>query len=128
MVCNRFSPHHGHGFVRREIVAVILQHEQIERRNETVGSVASDEINLLFFQRASKQAQIHNARRFCESQSVGCCESFVYVRTLHELITKAGPPLGSIRGCLRDRLQLQPPSILATYHNGKRIVESKWRS
>ncbi len=109
-------------------MAIILKHEKVERGNQPIRGVSRNQINLLFFERPREQPKIHDARRLRKAQPVRRREPLVSIRTLHELVPETGPPLWRIGGRLRNRLQFQPARILAANHNGKRIVEPKWRS
>src|SRR6516164_3181495 len=40
-------PHHGHSFVRREIMAVVFEHRQLEGGDQSVGRVAGHQVHLL---------------------------------------------------------------------------------
>src|SRR5207237_4604622 len=125
MLPQRFLPKDGHGFVWRKVVAVILQHRQIQSRNKPVRRVPCREINLLVFQGASEQAEVHDARRSGKAQAIGCGQAFVTVWALHELITETGVPLRRVGGSLRDGLQAEAAGILATNFNRESIVESE---
>src|SRR2546425_2044391 len=114
-----------HGFVRREIVLVVFEHKQIKRRDQTIGGVSRGEVDLLVFQGARKQAEVHDARRSGKEQAVGCGQAFVAIWAFHELIPKTGPPLRRVGGGLRDGLQAEEAGIISTNFNTEGIVESE---
>src|SRR5580704_14329657 len=72
--------------------------------NQAVCSVARDQVDLLVFQGASEQPQIHDLRRSGKTQAVRGDESFIAVGTLHEFITESGAPLRRVSCGLRDSL------------------------
>ena len=76
-------------------------------------------------ERARQQAEIHDARRFCETQAVGCGQSFVAVGALHEFVAKAGTPLRSVGGRLRDCFQAETASVFAADFDGESVIEPK---
>src|ERR1700675_5052572 len=101
MLLQRLLADHGDRFVRREIVAVIFENEQIERRNQAVRGVARSNIDLMIFQCRGEQAQIHDAGWRGEAEARSASESGITVRTLHKFVAKPGAPLRSERGGLR---------------------------
>src|SRR5208282_558234 len=104
---------------------VILQHKQVEGRNQSIGIVPGNQIHLPVFERPSNQPQIHDARRLREAQAVACDQALVSIRTLYELISKTGAPLRRKRGRLGQRLQVQAARVLAADHHGEGVVKSE---
>src|SRR5580692_3912718 len=125
MLLQHLVAHDSYRFVGRKIMMVVLQHHEVERRNQSIGIVAGNQINLPVFERTSNQSQIHDARRRREAQAVTGDQTLVSIGTLHEFVSKTGAPLRSKRSRLRQRLQLQPSSILAADHHRKSVVKSK---
>ena len=115
----------GHGFVGREIMAVVFEHEQIERRDQAVGRVAGGQIDLFILERAGEQAQVHDAGRLGETQAVGRGQSFVAVGALHEFVAESGAPLRSVGGGLRDGFQMQAAGVFAANFDGECVVEAE---
>src|SRR5258705_11344293 len=119
---------HWDGLVRRKVVTVILKHKEIKNRDQSVGGIASDEIDLLVFKRAIQQAKIHDARWFGEAQAIRGGQAFVAVGPLHELVAEARAPLRSIGGGLRNCFEAETPCVFATDFDGKSIVEAQRRN
>ncbi len=47
MTRQHLRPNNRHGFVRREVMAIVLQNEQVQRGNQTIGGVSRGEVHLL---------------------------------------------------------------------------------
>src|ERR1700685_3831765 len=105
---------------------VVFEDEQVEGWNQAVGSIARDEVDLLVFEGAREQAEIHDLRGFGEAQAVGGDESFVAVGTLHEFVAKSGAPLRSIGRGLCDGFQVEAAGIFAANLDSEGVVEAKW--
>src|SRR6266498_1662344 len=82
----------------------------------------------MIFESAGEQAEVHDARRSGETQAVGCDQALVAVGALHELVPKAGAPLRSVRGGLRECLQMQATGVLASNFDGEGVVEAEGRA
>ena len=67
----RFLANDGHGLVGRKIMFVVVQHEQVQRRNEAVGGVSCNQIYLLISQGPWEKTEIHHSWWLCEPQAVG---------------------------------------------------------
>src|SRR2546426_3261549 len=113
------AAHHRHGFVRREIMLVILEHGEAESCDQAVGRVAGHQVHLFFDQASVEQPEVHNPGRGGELQAVRPCQALEAVRALHEFVTKAGPPLGRITRGVRDCMQVEPPSLSPPYKDRK---------
>ncbi len=107
---------------------VVFENEQVQRGDQAVGGVAGDQIDLLVFQGAGQQAQVHDLRRAGEMQAVGGGKSFVAVGTLHEFVAETGAPLWSVRRGLRDGFQAEAASVVAANFDGESVVEAEWRA
>src|ERR1700674_5274838 len=127
MLLQHFPAHDRHRFVRRKVMMVVLQYNEVERRNQSIGIVAGNDIDLPFFECPRNQAEIHNARRFREAQAVAGDQTFVAIGTLHELIPKARPPLWRKRSGFGQRLKVQLARVLAADHHRKGVVKAKRR-
>src|SRR5579862_2290324 len=114
MLLQRLLADHGDGFVRRKIVAVILQREQIERRNQAISGVTRSNVDLMIFECRSQQTQIHYAWWSGKVQAVSRSQSRISIGTLHEFIAKTGMPLGSERGRLRQSFDMQAARVCTT--------------
>ena len=79
MALQRIVAHDRNGIVRREVAAIVGEHDQAQCGNQSVGVCACDEIDLVVFKRAIEQPEIHDARRCGELQLVGADESVVSV-------------------------------------------------
>src|SRR6202142_2548738 len=128
MIGQRLLANYGDGFIRREIVLVVTEHEQVERGDEAVGRVAGDEVNLGVLESAGEEAEVHDAGRGGEAQAVGCDQALIAVGTLHEFVAESGTPLRSVGGGLRKRLQMQAAGVVAANLDGEGIVETEWRA
>ena len=128
MILQHFLTNNCDALVRRKIMPVIFQHEQVERRDEAVGVVARNQIDLLLFERSGDQTEIHDARRLRKAQAVGCDQALVAVRPLHEFVSKTSPPLWRIGRSLGDGAQVEFARIIAANHHRKSVVESQRRT
>src|SRR5205807_772474 len=90
--------------------------------------VAGNQIDLLVLQTTSEQAKIHDARRRRKAQTVGSDQTLVAVRTLHEFVSEARPPLRRIGGHLRNRLEMQAARIFSSDLNREGVIETQWRT
>src|ERR1035437_9714735 len=90
--------YYRHRLIRRKIMSVVFQHEQTQSRNQPVGRIAAGQVDLVILSGPREQAQFHNAWLFREAQAVGCDQTSISIRTLHELIAEPGAPLWSKRG------------------------------
>ena len=109
-------------------MSIVVENKQIESRDKPVCGVPGDQINLLLFQSAGEEAQIHDARRLGKAQAISCSQSFVAVWPFHEFVAEPCSPMRSISGYLRDGFQVKTLGIFAADFNGERIVESKRRA
>ena len=125
MPSQHFAPDDGDGFVRREIMAVVLEHKKIECRDQAVGHVSRSQVNLFVPEGARQQTQIHDAGRLGEAESVGRRQSLVAVGALHEFVAEAGTPLRSEGGRLRDGFQTQAASVIAANFYGEGVIKSE---
>jgi hypothetical protein len=126
MLLHYFGAYYRNSLVRREIVTIVFQHKQVEGRDQAIGSIARDQIDLLLLERTRKQAKIHDARRLSEVKAVSGGESLEAVRTFHELIAESSPPMRRICRRLRDRVEMQMPRILTTNFDRERVIKSEW--
>ena len=115
----------GHGFVGREVVLVVFEDEEIESRDQAIGCVACGEVDLLVFERAGEQTEVHDARRLGEAQAVSRRQSLVTVRAFHEFVAEAGAPFRGVGGRLRDGLQAEAAGIFTANLYGEGVVESE---
>ena len=67
MLSQRLLSNYRHRFVRREVMFIVLENEQIQRGNEPVRRVPRSHVDLMILQRPSEQTQIHDARLFVEA-------------------------------------------------------------
>src|SRR5438309_8350401 len=128
MITKSATPKNGDGLIRRKEVAVVLQDNHSEGDDEAVGGIAGDHIDLMFLECSVEQAQIHDARRGGELQSIGARQARVTVGAFHEFVTKTGAPSGSVSDEVRDGAQFEFLRVFIANHNGKRIVESERRA
>src|SRR5579872_5493651 len=127
MAGQRLLAHDGYGVVGREVALVVLEHSQIEHRNEAVGGVAGGQVNLLIHQGAVEQAQVHNQRRPGEAEAVGRHQALVAVRALHKFVAEPGAPLRRVLRRLRNGGQMQAARVRPTNFDGKCVIEAKRR-
>src|SRR5215472_16637585 len=95
-----FTAHDRNCLVGWKVVPVVVEDEEVEGGNEAVGGVAGGEVDLTVFEGAGEQAEVHDARRFGETQAVGRGESPVAVGALHEFVSETGTPGGGVLGGL----------------------------
>ncbi len=111
------------GVIRREVVAIVLEHDQAVRIDEAAGRVARYQIDLPLRERPIDQREIHGRRRCGKPQSVGARKARVAVLTLKEFVAEAGVPGRSV-GCRgRQRLDSQLSRHVAADEHGKRVLE-----
>src|SRR5207248_3060404 len=82
----------------------------------------------MVFERAGKEAEVHDARGRGETKSVGRDQALVAVGALHEFVTESGAPLRSVLGCLRNCLQMQAAGVIASNLDRESIVEAECRT
>src|SRR5579871_183929 len=128
MLPHHLLPHHRDRLVRRKIMPVVLQHEQIQRRNQSIGRVSRGDVNHVLLESAGQQSQIHHAWSRGKMQSVRGRQSAIPVRPFHELVAKSGAPLRGISRGLRQRLNIQAARLFPTNLHRKRVVESQRRT
>ena len=75
--------------VRREVMLIILQYDQSERRDQAICIRTGDDINLLALQCAIEKAEVHNPRRLGELKAISFHQPGVSVRSFAELIANA---------------------------------------
>src|SRR5258708_13888467 len=126
-------PHHllanyRHRFVGRKIVAVIIEHEQIQRWNQPVGGIARSYINLTILQRRSEQTQVHDAGRRGKVQAIGGSQPGIPIRPLHELVAESCSPLRTESRSLRQGLEVQTARVFPTNFHRESIVKTKRRT
>src|SRR6266404_2354855 len=125
MNLQQFLSDNRDAFIRREVVAVVFENEKVEGGDQAIGVVAGDQVNLMLFEGARNQAEIHDARRFCEAQAVGCDQAFVSIGSFHEFVTESGPPLWRVGSGLGDRAQMKFARVYAANHDRESVVEPK---
>src|SRR5690242_5860890 len=91
--CQRLLANDRDSLIWRKVVLVVFEHEQVERGYESVGHIAGNYVNLMIFESASEEAEVHDSRWRGEMQAVGRGQPLVAVRALHEFITECGTPL-----------------------------------
>ena len=57
MAAQHPRPDDGDGLVGREVVAVVFENDHAQGRDQAVGGIAGDDVNLFFFQCAVEQAR-----------------------------------------------------------------------
>ena len=87
----------SHGFahderrlVGREVAAVVLEHGEVQRRDQAVGRVAGDDVDLSLRERRVEEAEVHlDAGRAAKREAVGRGEPREAVGALQELVAEA---------------------------------------
>ena len=115
----------GNSLVGREVVAVVLEHRQIQRRDQAVGGVAGDQVNLAGLEGPGEQAEVHDSWGGGEMQTVGCGQAAVTVGPLHELVAESGAPVGGVGGGLGDGFKVQAAGVFAPDFDGEGVVETE---
>ena len=115
----------GNRLVGREVVAVVFEHRQVQSRDQAVGGVAGDQVNLAGLQGAGEQAEVHDSWRGGEVQTVGCGQAAVTVGALHELVAESGTPVGGVGGGLGDGSQVEAARVFAPDFDGEGVVETE---
>ena len=83
-----------HGLVGGKEVAVVVEDGHVQGYDQAVGGVAGYYVDLLFFQGAVEEAQVHDFGVAGEGQAVGVGQAAIAVGALHEFVAEAGAPLG----------------------------------
>jgi len=84
----------GDGVVGREIVAVVLEGEELESSDEAVGGVAGDDIHLMIDEGAIEEAEVHDVGIGSEVEMVAVGPAAEAVGTLEEFVASADAELG----------------------------------
>src|SRR5689334_23036539 len=97
MLGKRLGANNRDSLIGREIVLVILQHDEVARFELSISGIPSDDIHLPVEKSAVEQAQIHNSGRRSELQAVGFHQTLITILSFHKLIAEPGPPIARIR-------------------------------
>ncbi len=91
------GPNDRCGFVRREVLFVVPQVDQLEGLDLPIGGVAGNDVHLAFGKRPIGQPQVHHGRLHREAEPIGVHQPTIPVFPLHELVAEAWPPVGGVR-------------------------------
>ena len=117
------APDDWRGIVRRKVVAVVVEHGESVRLDESARCVSGDEIDLMLGQGAVNERQIHRGRWRGKAQAVGAGKTREPVLALEKLVAEPGPSCAGARGQVRQRSQTQPPRIVAADEHGEGVLE-----
>src|SRR6185295_17308570 len=78
-------------------------------------------------ERDVSQREIHLAQ-FRKLQSVRFREARIAISARHEVLPETSPPMRRLRRCVGNRLQVEPPGIVPTHEDRKRVFVSERRA
>ena len=124
--CERVAANDGDGVVRREIVAVVGEADEVERVDEAVGGIAGDDVDFLIDESAVDEAEVHDAGRCAaKCEAVALAEAAVAVGALEKFVADAGAPFGSDRDEVGDGAQVKLLSVGAADDHGEGVFEAE---
>lgn len=88
----------GDRVVRREIMAIVLERDQVERVDETVSGIAGNDIDLPIDECTIDKSRIHDTGSCGKVKIVAIAPAMKTVGALDELVTDSDAPLGRDRG------------------------------
>ncbi|MGC1489960.1 MAG: hypothetical protein WA798_01225, partial [Candidatus Acidiferrum sp.] len=115
----------GNGIVRREIMTVVLERNEMERIDETVGGAAGDDINLMIEESAIKKAEVHDAGSSGEMEIVAIAPAAKTVGTLEKFVADADAPFGSYGREIGHGTEMETLGILAANDHGEGVFKAK---
>lgn len=84
----------GDGVVRREIMAVVVERNEVKSVDEPVGGVAGDDVHLTINESAIEEAKVHDVGRRGEVEMVAVAPATETVGALEKFVADADAPLG----------------------------------
>jgi len=115
----------GYGIVRREIVAIVFEGDEVERVDQTVSGVARDNVDLLIDQGAVEEAKVHDTGRGGEVEIVARAPSGEPVGAFEEFVADADVPLGGAGSELRHGTEMEFLRVVAAHNHGEGVFEAE---
>src|SRR5436190_5423434 len=104
-----------------EIMSVVLQLIQIKRRDEPVGRVAGDYIQLPGLKGFIRKREVHFLWLLCKGETVSLYKARIAVRTRHKILAKTSLPIRCQRNGVGDGFQVVLSRDIAADENCKII-------
>ena len=113
------------GVVRREIVAIVFEGDEMQGVDQAVGGVAGDDVDLMINEGAIEKAEVHDVRRSGEVEIVAGTPAGESVGTLEEFVTDAGVPLGSDGSEVGHDAEVESLRVALADDHGERVFEAE---
>jgi hypothetical protein len=117
--------HDGDRVVRRKIVKVVIERNEVQRVDEAVGGVAGDDVNLMVDKRAIEEAQIHDVGRLGELQIVTTGPAGEAVGTFEKFVAHADAEFTRDRRKVGHGVKMGAIGVVSAYHHGEGVGEAE---
>jgi len=125
ILAQRFAPHQRHGFVGREIVAVVSELHEVEPGDAAVGRVAGGEVERAPGDGFVQKVPIHFARRVREVQIIRLDQPRISVSAVHELGSEAGADRRDVIAQVGNLFDPQALGLRAPHEDRERVLEAE---
>ena len=115
----------GDGVVRREIVAIVFEGDEMERVNQAVGGIAGDDVDLVIDEGAIEEAEVHDVWWSGEVERVAITPAAEAVGTLEEFVADTGAPLGSDGSEVGHGAEVESLRVALADDHGEGVFEAK---
>ena len=111
--------------VRREEMAVVLEDDDVEDREEAVRRVRGHHVDVLRLERLVEEPEVHRPRAPREREGVRLLQARQAVGPVQELVADAEPPARRPPGRRAQRRDPGRARVLAADHHRERVVEAE---
>ncbi len=115
----------GDGVVRREIVAIIFEGDEMEGVDQAVRGIAGDDVDLMIDEGAVEEAEVHNVWRSGEMERVTIAPAGETVGSLEEFVANTGAPLGSDRSEVGHGVEVEGLRVVLADDHGESVFEAE---
>src|ERR1700687_5348311 len=102
------------------------ERNKVEGVDESVGGIAGDDVDFFVDESAIDQAEVHNAGRRGEMQSVELAPAAETVGELEEFVAEAGAHFESVGDEVAGVAEMETLGVFAADDHGESVLETEW--
>lgn len=113
------------GVIWWKIMAIVIERNEVERVDETVGGIAGNNIDLAIDKGTINEAEVHDAGSGGEVKIIAIAPAAKTVGAFKKLIADADAPLGGDSGEIGHRAEMEAHGIIATDDHSEGVREAE---
>jgi len=121
----RVAANDGNSVVRREVVEIVFESDEVKRVDEAVGGIAGDDIDLMIDESAIEEAEVHDVGLRGEVESVTSAPTAETVGALEEFVADTGAPLWGDGGEVGHGEEVEALRVVATDDHGESVFKAE---